>query len=71
MKKELPVLRVEADDIGWQHIDGKIWCELENVFAGLVLWVVPCYGGSTHIFTKVPELECVAPGHGMGSECSM
>ena len=33
MKKELPVLGIEAHDIGWQHIDGEILRELRNVFA--------------------------------------
>ena len=35
VKKELPVLGIEADDIGRQHIDGEIRCELWNVFAGI------------------------------------
>ena len=33
VKKELPVLGIEAHDIGWQHIDGEIRRELRNVFA--------------------------------------
>ena len=33
VKKELPVLGIEAHDIGRQHIDGEIRRELRNVFA--------------------------------------
>ena len=33
VKKELPVLGVEAHDIGRQHIDGEVLRELRNVFA--------------------------------------
>ena len=33
VKKEFPVLGIEAHDIGWQHIDGEIRRELRNVFA--------------------------------------
>jgi hypothetical protein len=33
VEKELPVLGIEAHDIRWQHIDGKIRRELRNVFA--------------------------------------
>jgi hypothetical protein len=33
MKKEFPVLRIEADKIRWQYVDGKIRRELWNVFA--------------------------------------
>ena len=32
VKEELPVLGVEAHDIGWQHIDGEIRREPRNVF---------------------------------------
>src|ERR1043166_1316745 len=33
VKKELPVLGIEAHRIGRQHIDGEIGCEPRNVFA--------------------------------------
>ena len=33
VKKELPVLGIEAHDVGWQHIDGEIRRELRDVFA--------------------------------------
>jgi hypothetical protein len=33
MKKELPVLGIEAHDVGGQHIDGEIRRELRDVFA--------------------------------------
>jgi hypothetical protein len=36
VKEELPVLGIETHDIGWQHIDGEIRRELQNVFAGMV-----------------------------------
>jgi hypothetical protein len=55
VKKELPILGVEADDIGWQHIDCKIRRELRNVFAVLLLKAVPCHEVSTRSFAKVPE----------------
>ncbi len=35
VKEELPVLGIEADDIGRQHIDREIWRELRNFFAGV------------------------------------
>jgi hypothetical protein len=34
VKKELPVLGIEADDVGRQHIDREIRRELRNVVAG-------------------------------------
>src|SRR6516164_7569839 len=33
VKKELPVLGIEANDIAWQHIDGEIRREPQYVFA--------------------------------------
>ncbi len=33
VKKELPVLGIEAHDVGGQHIDGEIRRELRDVFA--------------------------------------
>ena len=35
VKKEFPVLGIEADDVGRQHIDGEIRRELRDVLAGL------------------------------------
>ena len=35
VKKELPVLGIEAHDVGRQHIDREIRRELRNVFAGV------------------------------------
>src|SRR5215831_4346458 len=35
VKQKLPVLRIEAHDIGRQHIDGEIRRELRNALAGL------------------------------------
>jgi hypothetical protein len=33
MKQELPILGIEAHDVGWQHIDTEIRGELRNAFA--------------------------------------
>ena len=41
VKKELPVLGIEAHDIGWQHIDGEIRRELRNVFAVVLRKLFP------------------------------
>jgi hypothetical protein len=35
MEKEFPILGIEANDIGGQHIGGEIRRKLQNVFAGL------------------------------------
>ena len=41
VKEELPVLGIEAHDIGRQHIDGEIRRELRNVFAVLRVKLFP------------------------------
>ena len=41
VKKELPVLGIEAHDIGRQHVDGEIRRELRNVFAVTLRRAVP------------------------------
>ena len=58
MKKELPVLGIEAHDIGWQHIDGEIRRELRNVFAVMLrkaVSVIACHEVSTRIFATTPD----------------
>ena len=64
MKKELPVLGIEAHDSGWQHIDGEIRRELRNVFAVMlreaVVAVIACHDMSTRGLAGV---EPVKPGH--------
>ena len=60
MKKELPVLGIEAHDIGWQHIDCKIRRELQNVFTILLPKAVPviaCHEVSTHTFATPPDRQ--------------
>ena len=52
VKKELPVLGIEAHDIGRQHIDGEIRRELRNVFAVMLREAVPaiaCHEVSTRV----------------------
>ena len=58
VKKELPVFRVEADDIGRQHIDGKIWRKLQNVFAVLIFKSGPCHESDAHL-AKILERKVV------------
>src|SRR5262245_3459552 len=43
MKEELSILRIETHDIGWQHINGEIRCELRNVFAVELRKAVPVF----------------------------
>ena len=43
VKKELPVLGVEANDIGWQHIDGEIRRKQRNVFAVMTRKALPAF----------------------------
>ena len=71
VKKELPVLGIEAHDIGRQHIDGEIRRELRNVFAVMLrklVSVIACHEVSTRtfpalrtpvqgIFSELPELR--------------
>ena len=57
VKQELPVLGIEAHDIGWQHIDGEIRRELRNVFAVMqrkAASVIACHEVSTRIFATTP-----------------
>ena len=63
MKKELPVLGIEAHDIGWQHIDGEIRRELRNVFAVMLRKAVPviaCHEVSTRTSATTPRRQCKA-----------
>ena len=63
MKKELPVLGIEAHDIGRQHIDGEIRRELRNVFAVMLRKAVPviaCHEVSTRTFATTPDRRCKA-----------
>src|SRR5262245_20537551 len=41
MKKELSILGIETHDIGLQHINGEIRCELRNVLGIELLMAVP------------------------------
>jgi hypothetical protein len=50
MKKVLPVFRIEAHDIGWQHVHREIRRELWNVFAVMLrkaVLVIACHEVST------------------------
>jgi hypothetical protein len=63
VQKELPVLGIEAHDIGWQHIDGEIRRELRNVFAIMlrkVGSVIACHEVSTRTFATTPDCQCEA-----------
>ena len=58
VKQELPVLGIEAHDIGWQHIDGEIRRELRNVFAVTLcklVSVIACHEVSMRIFAAAPD----------------
>src|SRR5271168_4789884 len=53
VKQKLPVLRIEAHDIGRQHIDGEIRRELRNALAvllGEAVSLIACHEVSTRIF---------------------
>jgi hypothetical protein len=50
VQQELPILGIEAHDIGWQHIDGEIRRELQNVFAVTPVSVIACHEVSTRTF---------------------
>lgn len=77
MKKEFPVLGIEADKIRWQHIDGKIRRELRNVFAVLLREAVPviaCHEVSTRTPVTTPRrqrnafrLTKLGPARALGS----
>ena len=43
MKKEFSVLGIEAHDIGRQHMNSEIRCELRNVFAVELRMAVPVF----------------------------
>src|SRR5271166_3136092 len=53
VQQKLPVLRIEAHDIGRQHIDGEIRRELRNALAvllGKAVSLIACHEVSTHAF---------------------
>jgi hypothetical protein len=57
VKEELPVLGIEAHDIGGQHIGGEIRRELQNFFAGMRLGgglAVGCHSVITRNWVKDP-----------------
>src|SRR5262249_56375403 len=61
MEKELSVLGIEAHDIGRQHIDGEIRCELRNVFAVVLRMAVPvivCHEVRTRTFATTLHHQC-------------
>jgi hypothetical protein len=43
VKKELSVLGIETHDIGRQHINSEIWCELWNVCAVELCMAFPVF----------------------------
>src|SRR5215510_6793327 len=51
MKKELSILGIETHDIGLQHINGEIRCELWNVLGIELLMTVPVI--ASHGFVRV------------------
>jgi hypothetical protein len=56
MKKVLSVLRIEAHDIGWQHVHREIRRELWNVFAVMLrktVLVIACH----EVSTLLPQLR--------------
>src|ERR1039457_6116005 len=56
VKKELPVLGVEAHETGWQHIDGEILREPRNVFAVMprkAVSAIACHKVSTRTSTFI------------------
>src|ERR1700677_308304 len=62
VKQELPVLRIEAYDIGGQHIDGEIRREPRNVFAVILRKLdseIACHEVSTR---TLPQLLTSAQG---------
>jgi hypothetical protein len=60
VKKELPVVGIQAHDIAWQHINGEIRRELQNVFAVLLCKCVAA--------TACHEVS-TAPRHHFGRFC--
>jgi hypothetical protein len=58
VKQELPVLGIEAHDIGGQRIDGEIRRELRNVFAvsqRKLASGIACHEVSTRTFAAAPS----------------
>jgi hypothetical protein len=71
VKKEFPVLGLEAHRIGGQHIDAEIWREPQNVFAialrdAVIAPHAPSMRGSTRVATN-PGCHCKARGLGPSS----
>src|SRR5580693_9562564 len=61
VKQELPVLGIEADGVGGQHVDGEIRSELRNVFAFILckhVSVIAYHEFTTHAFPAT--LEAIA-----------
>ena len=58
MKQELPIVGIEANDIGRQHIDGEIRRELRNLSAVMLcnlVSVIACHEVSTRAFAAAPD----------------
>src|ERR1700732_3841871 len=63
MEEKFPVLRVEADDVRRQNVDGEIRRELCNVFAGAAGrggFANACHGFSTRSLRKTLVRWCKA-----------
>jgi hypothetical protein len=61
MKQKLSILGIEAHDIGRQHIDAEIRCELRNGFAIMrckLVFVIARHKVSTRTAAKSPVLSC-------------
>src|ERR1700678_607905 len=61
MKQELPIVGIEANDIGRQHIDGEIRRELRNVSAVMLcnlVSVIACHEVSTRTFAAALGRQC-------------
>ncbi len=58
VKEELPVLGIEADNVGGQHIGGEIRRELQNVFTAVPRspgLAMACHEVSTRILLTTPD----------------
>ena len=55
VKKELPVLGVEANDIGWQHIHGEIRRKPRNIFAVMTRKALPAFARRTSFSSRDPR----------------
>ena len=58
MKQELPIVGIEANDIGRQHIDGEIRRELRNVSAVIQFQPFPAIARHeiiTRAFAALPD----------------